>query len=349
MNYAVAFGVAVGAVALSQLTVQPFGGAYFYLPLVAVFYAALHGGVGPGLLSAFLCAAGFDFLFLGEPFRFGVATREEAHRVAGFVLFGVAASLLAGRFRAARDRAERAREEAEAAGAEARRIGELQERLVAVVSHDLRNPLGALRAGLELLPRLGPLADRQRVAVTRMRGTVDRMDGLIRDILDLARTRNGAVLAVQLAPARLGAICARVVGELEAAYPDVPITVAVDGDDHAELDEERLAQLVSNLVGNAIVHGDRAAGVAVRVRGGGPALRLEVENRGPPIAPELAPHLFEPFRRAGHDTRGLGLGLYIVKEIARAHGGEVAARSADGSTVFEVVLPREARAAPPAA
>ncbi len=341
VSYLVALGVALAAVGLSQLTVRPLGGAYFYLPLIAVFFAALHGGIGPGLVAVVVCAAGFDFFYLGEPFRFGVGSRAEAHRVAAFVLFGIGASLLAARFRAARDRGDRAREQAEAAREEARRIGELQERFVAVVSHDLRNPLCALRAGLELLPRVGPLAERQRGAIARMRTTVDRMDALIRDLLDVSRTRSGATLALQRAPTRLGAICGRVIGEFEAAHPDVPVALSVDGDDTGELDAARLAQLVSNLVGNAIVHGDGAAGIGVRVLGQGAALRLEVENRGPPIPPELAPRLFEPFRRGGQGT-GLGLGLFIVKEIARAHGGEVRARSAGGATVFEVVLPRQA-------
>lgn len=339
------------AIASSQLTVRRFGGAYFYFPLVAVFVAALRGGLVPGLLTVLVCALGFDFLYLGVPYQFGVSTPEEAHRLAGFVLFGIAASLVAGRFHSARARAEQARREAEAASEEARRIGALQERLVAVVSHDLRNPLGALRAGLELVPRLGPLADRQRDAVGRMRGAVDRMENLIGGVLDLARTRQGAALAIQRAPARLGVICARVIGELQTAHPGAEIALAVDGDDAGELDAERLAQLVSNLVGNAVVHGERGAPVRVRVSGTEIALRLEVENRGPPLPSEILPHLFEPFRRGRSDGPGLGLGLFIVREIALAHGGGVASRAADGAIVFEVWLPRRASAAdaPPAA
>ncbi|WP_242395076.1 sensor histidine kinase [Anaeromyxobacter oryzisoli] len=341
-EYGVALALGVVAVAASRLTVRPFGGAYFYLPLVAVFVAALRGGLLPGLLVVGVCGLGFDYFFLGVPYTFGVSTSEEAHRVAGFVLFGVAGSLIAGRFRAARARAELARREAEAASEEARRIGAQQERLLAVVSHDLRNPLGALRVGLALVSKLGPLGERQRKVVERMRGAADRMEGLVSGVLDLARTRQGAPLAVSRAPARLGAICARVIGELQTAYPEAEIALAVDGDDAGDLDPDRVAQLVSNLVGNAIVHGARDAPVQVRVSGVEGALRLEVENGGDPIPGELLPRLFEPFWRGRSDGHGLGLGLFIVREIARAHGGRIAVRSAVGSTVFEVWLPRRA-------
>jgi signal transduction histidine kinase len=339
--FALSVLLAAVALALAQVTFGLFGGAYLYFPLVAVFVSALHDGLWPGFVTVGLCALGFDFFFLGPPLQLGVATSEEAHRLVGFILFGGASAWIAARFQAARRGAEEARILAEEASDEARRVGALQERLVAVVSHDLRNPLGALRAGLHLLPRLGALSERQEVVLARMHGTVKRMDALIEDLLDVARTRHGETLPIHAARAQLGAICARVIGELEEGTPDARVVLSVEGDDAALLDEARLAQLVSNLVGNAIAHGTSAAPVEVRVRGDGERLLLEVENRGSPIPDDLVPHLFEPFQRGRADGGGLGLGLFIVREIARAHGGSVGVRSDLAATVFEVRLPRE--------
>jgi signal transduction histidine kinase len=332
-----ASGAALG---LAQATAGLLGGAYLYFPLVAVFAIALWGGLGPGLTAVALCGLGFDFLFLGPPHRLGVGTADEAHRLLGFLLFGGAAAWLAARFQAARRSAERALAEAERATAEAQRVGALQERLVAVVSHDLRNPLGALKAGLDVLPRLGPLTDRQRTVAARMRGTVGRMERLIHDLLDLARTRQGRTLPVATAPARLGEICAGAIAEIAETGPRSPIELSVEGDDAGLLDASRLAQLVSNLVANAVAHGTLGAPVRVSVCGDGPDLHLEVENQGPAPPPDLLPRLFEPFQRGRRDGEGLGLGLFIVREIARAHGGEVSVRSGDGKTVFALRIPR---------
>jgi signal transduction histidine kinase len=343
--YGIATLIAAIALAAAGITARPFGGAYLYIPIVGVFVAALHGGLGPGLLAVALCALGFDFFYLGPPFRFGVGDDEELHRLLGFVVTGGAAAWIAARFREARHEAESARRAAEAAEEEARRTGALQERLVAVVSHDLRNPLGALRGNATLLPRLGPLNERQAVVVARMVRTLDRTDALIRDLLDLARTRNGAVLPVNAVDARVGEVCARVVGEFRDARPGASVTLSVEGEDGAAVDPERIAQVVSNLVSNALDHGRAGGTVPVRVSGLASEVVIQVENDGE--APATA-QLFEPFARGTHAGTGLGLGLFLVREIARAHGGSAALRSAAGRTLAEVRLPRRpvARTAP---
>ncbi len=329
--YAGAALAAMAATALSAATIGPLGGAYLYVPLIAVFVSALHGGLGPGLLTVVLCAGAFDFFFLGTPLRFGVGTAEEAHRIAAFVLFGAGASWIASRFRAARH-------EAELASAEARRIGELQERLVAIVSHDLRNPLAALRGNLDLCARLGPSNERQERALASMRRTTARMEALVSDLLDLARARQGMPIALTPHDVRLGELCNRAAAEIRDADPDADVAVTVDGDDSAALDPQRMAQLVSNLLSNGLKHG--GGHVGVRVSGLGDEVVLRVENEGDPIPTDLAPHLFEPFRRGHQDSQGLGLGLFVVREIARAHGGRVAFSSRDRRTTFEVRLPR---------
>lgn len=340
--YAIAVAAAVLSLALTGPTTGLLGGAYLYFPLIAVFVSALHGGLGPGLVTVALCGLGFDVLYLGPPLRLGVSTSDEAHRLAGFVLFGGAASWIAARFRASRREAEAARREAEAASADARRIGLQQERLVAIVSHDLRNPLAALGGNLGLLARLGPLTDRQAQVLARMSETVARMETMIRELLDLARSRHGGLLAVSLADIRVGEVCGRVLAEARAVRPDAELSLAVEGDDRARLDPERVAQAVSNLVANAMQYGARGTAVRMRVASRDADVAIEVENAGEPISAELAPSLFEPFRRGRADGSGLGLGLFVVREIARAHGGTAAFRSEPGRTVFEIRLPRGA-------
>ncbi len=337
MAYGVATLIAAIALAAAGITALPFGGAYLYIPLVGVFVAALYGGFGPGALAVALCALGFDFLYLGPKYELGVSNAEEAHRLWGFVVTGAAAAWIAARFRDARHEAEAARRTAEAAGEDARRTGALQERLVAVVSHDLRNPLGALRGNAALLPRLGPLTDRQAAVVARMVRTLDRTDALIRDLLDLARTRNGALLPVAPADARVGDVCARVLGEIRDARPEADVALAIEGEDRARVDPARLAQVVSNLVANALDHGGGSGPVRVRVSGQPAEVVLEVENEGEARETD---RLFEPFARGTHQGSGLGLGLYLVREVARAHGGTASLRSGAGRTVAEVRLPR---------
>ncbi len=145
--------------------------------------------------------------------------------------------------------------------------------------------------------------------------------------------------------ARLDEIVRRVVDELKAGNAAREITVAADGDLAGEWDPDRLEQVASNLVSNAVDHGDPASPVRVELTGEPDAVVLRVRNEGPSVPPEVLSHLFEPFSR-GPDEKsrkasGLGLGLYISREIVRGHGGEIAATS-DGETVVTVRLPRRA-------
>ncbi len=340
--YGLAIALSALALALAGLTANVFGGAYFHFPLIAVFVAALYCGLGPGLVAVTLCGLGFDLLYLGPPLRLGVGNFEEAHRLTAFVLSGAAATWIAARFRSARQDTEEARRAAEAASEEARRIGELQERLVAIVGHDLRNPLGAVKGLADLLPRLGPLTEKQADAVARMSRSAGRMESLIRDLLDLARTRQGLIVELRPADVRVGEICARTVAEIRDGNPAAQIAVAVEGDDRAHLDGARMAQVASNLVANALKHAHPGTPVRLRVVGLDGEIALQVENDGEAIPVELAPHVFEPFQRGRDDGHGLGLGLFIVREIARAHGGTVGFRREGSRTVFDVRLPRAA-------
>lgn len=334
--YALAIALAAAALGLAWATLKPFGGPQLYFPLCAVFASALYGGLGPGLVAVGLGALGFDVFFLGPPWRLGVGTIAEAHQLAGFVLFGAAAAMVSARSRSARVAAQLAE-------AEAKRVGELQERLVAMVSHDLRSPLSAMRTGLDLLPRLGPLGDRQRFAVDRMRRTTRRMESLVGGLLDLAHGRQGDTIPLRLAPAKVGEIAARAISEAETALPGADIRLEVQGDDQGLLDARRVEQVAVNLVRNALDHGSHEAPVEVRVRGMPEEIVLEVRNGGPPIPPEALPGLFEPFHRGTRGGNGLGLGLFIVKEVVRAHGGSVHVLSDPGGTAFAARLPRSPR------
>jgi signal transduction histidine kinase len=217
--------------------------------------------------------------------------------------------------------------------------------ILGIVGHDLRNPLGAVHMSAALLQKKGALAGWQARTVERMRSSAGRMGRIIADLLSYTRTRLGNGLPIQRRAARLDEIVRRVVDELSAASADREISVSASGDLAGEWDPDRLEQVASNLVSNAVDHGDPATPVVVELEGGADEVVLRVRNRGPPVPPEVLAHLFEPFSR-GPDEKsrkasGLGLGLYIAREIVRGHGGEIDASSAD-ETVVTVRLPRGA-------
>ncbi len=242
--------------------------------------------------------------------------------------------------------AERAaRLRAETAEDEARRIGVLQERLVAVVSHDLRNPLAAITSGIALLPKVGELDDRQAKVHSSIQRVASRMEGLIRDLLDFSRARRKYDMPISSRPSDMGEIARRALGEIRIAEPDADVRLVTEGDQHGAWDAARIEQALSNLVSNALQHGGGST-VWVRSLGGPESLVLEVENGGPPIPGEGLAVLFEPFQQGQGDRPGhLGLGLFIVREIARAHGGTIAATSTPaGVTTFRIELPRRAPA-----
>jgi len=251
-----------------------------------------------------------------------------------------------------RGRLERARAGAEEAARRARAEVETRRKAVdfilGVVGHDLRNPLGAVHMSAALLHTRGGLEGWQARAVERLRSSAGRMGRIIADLLSYTRTRLGHGLPVSPRPASLETLVRKVVDELSSVNPGRTIEIDVQGDVAGEWDPDRLEQVASNLVSNAVDHGDPAAPVRVALRGEGPEVELSVSNSGPGIPPEVLEHLFEPFSRGPEATSrrssGLGLGLYIAREIVRAHGGEVSATSGT-ETVVSVRLPRSRPAA----
>ncbi len=219
----------------------------------------------------------------------------------------------------------------------------LNELLTAALSHDLRSPLNAVLTSAVLIQRRS--TDPQVLATAeRILSSSRRMSRMIEDMLDMARARLGGGIPLKREPADLGALIDRVVGEVQAIKPDRRIEVKQAGTLSGSWDAERLAQVASNLLGNALQHGEDGTIVRVTVDGR-PAheVLLKVENTGS-IPPELLPQLFDPFRgtqRQAGRSEGLGLGLYIVQQIVLAHGGSVDVQSgADNRTLFVVTIPR---------
>jgi phosphoserine phosphatase RsbU/P len=234
------------------------------------------------------------------------------------------------------------------AQAEAERRAELEQQLIGIVSHDLRNPLNvillATAAALtneELDPGVARL-------LLRIKSAGDRAERMIRDLLDFTQARLGAGIHVDRGRTDLRQVVAQVVEEAETTRPGRRIEVehAGVGGSEGEWDPDRLAQVVSNLVVNALRHGDSDAAVTVRTRGAPDVVVLEVHNRGEPIASELQARLFQPLQRgttADRASRSVGLGLYIVDQIVKSHGGAIEVESSrEEGTTFRVSLPRRA-------
>jgi hypothetical protein len=222
-----------------------------------------------------------------------------------------------------------------------RQSAKLREQFIAVLGHDLRNPLASIQAGGRLLART-PLDARATSLVGAMQASVMRMAGLIDNVMDFARARLGGGFEVERRVAdHLEATIRQAVHELRLAYPDREILAEVELEAPVACDSARVAQLLSNLLANALRHGDEAAPVVVRARSGAGRFELSVANRGPAIPAARQAVLFEPFERAEHHhgQQGLGLGLYIACEIARAHGGELAVTSDAAETRFTFTMP----------
>ncbi|MBS0419343.1 MAG: hybrid sensor histidine kinase/response regulator [Proteobacteria bacterium] len=219
----------------------------------------------------------------------------------------------------------------------------LNEMLTAVLSHDLRSPLNAVLTSAVLIQRRSteqPVLD----TAARILSSGKRMSRMIEDMLDMARARLAGGIPIKREAADLGALLDRVVGEVQAAWPERRIEVHKSGNLNGNWDGERLAQVTANLLGNALQHGDEADRVQVDVDAGrADAVIIAVTNSGT-IPADLLPQLFDPFRgtqRQAGRAEGLGLGLYIVQQIILAHGGSVDVQSGENNrTTFTVSIPR---------
>lgn len=222
----------------------------------------------------------------------------------------------------------------------------LNEMFNALLAHDLRNPLSAILASAQLLQRRSNDLPAQEAAA-RILSSGNGMARMIEDMLDLARARLAGGITVKSQPADFKTLVERVVREYQAAVPERLIQSACEGDCTGRWDPDRIAQVVSNLIGNAVKHGRRDAPVQVQLQGTERDWVTLVVSNGGIIAPDVLAHLFDPFRggqREAGRSEGLGLGLYIVSKIVQAHQGTVDVTTGQqNETSFRVRLPRTNR------
>jgi phosphoserine phosphatase RsbU/P len=224
-----------------------------------------------------------------------------------------------------------------------RETAELREQFIAVLGHDLRNPLAAISAGARILQRSGTLQDDKELRVLDMMNTtVTRMSGLIDNILDFARGRLGDGITLSRDANRpLQPVLEQVVDELRTASPDRSIETSFAITEPVNCDRSRVGQLVSNLIGNALTHGAAYQAVRVGAKTEDGVFELWVANAGEPIPAIAMGKLFEPFFRGDirSSRQGLGLGLHIASQIAQAHGGRIDVTSTPDETRFVFRMP----------
>jgi hypothetical protein len=227
-------------------------------------------------------------------------------------------------------------------------LNRTREQFLAILGHDLRNPLAVIVMGAQLLTKSeSSIDDKQLRIATRILNSAGRMERLVNDLLDLTRTRLGGGIPVTPKRMNLAPVCHQVISELEAIYPDHHLRFESKGDLHGEWDSDRLHQVISNLVANAVQYGGDDTRVSVVAEEHGEVVVLRVHNKGEHIPENALKRIFEPMVRQptqdGSDTNrtGMGLGLYIVREIVTAHGGTIGVTSTEqDGTAFTVKLPR---------
>jgi K+-sensing histidine kinase KdpD len=235
---------------------------------------------------------------------------------------------------------------------QARRLRDLQAAhdfqrlLVGVVGHDLRNPLSVIMAGAAMLQHAGIAPETQQELSDRIQKNVRRASRIIDDLLDVTQIQLAGGLQLHRKRVDLRKLVEDIAEDTRLANPDTSILVeALAQQLLVECDPDRVSQVLTNLVGNAVRYAAKGTPVRLALRAEGASAILAVHNRGPRIAADLLPEIFDPFRRGARGegdrkAHGLGLGLYIVAEIVRSHGGRIDARSNAEETVFTVALPR---------
>ena len=249
----------------------------------------------------------------------------------------------------ASDEAQEARARAEQRERELRTVAEFREMFVGILGHDLRTPLASIGMSAGLLLERGQLDEQDTGVVRRIVASTQRMSRMITQLLDLTHARLGGGLPIEARPTDLRDVCHLVVEE----FGPGAVRLELEGDVTGFWDPDRLTQALSNIAGNAIEHAAPETAVVIDAHADGAEIVIEIRNEGKPIPAEVLPYIFEPFRRGKQREKSkagnLGLGLYIAKQVALAHGGRLDARSADGTTTFVMRMPRQARAGQPQA
>lgn len=225
-------------------------------------------------------------------------------------------------------------------------VNRARDMFLAILGHDLRNPLGSVMTGSALIMRDTSVSPRCAAVAKRMLSSSKRMNGLVNDLIDFTRAKLGPAMPLQRTDGDLVQVCEQVVGEIRTYHPDRQVCLHAPSKLNAIFDGGRVSQMLSNLVGNAIQHSDANAPVVVSVNKSANEASISINNKGAPIPVEQIETIFDPLVRGGEggpnaDERGsLGLGLFVSREIANAHGGAVSVSSdAAAGTTFTVVLP----------
>jgi PAS domain S-box-containing protein len=219
-----------------------------------------------------------------------------------------------------------------------------RERVMGILGHDLRNPVSAVLSLSSTLAQRTDVPERSKEGLRHIHASAERMEQMIATILDFTQLRFRGVPILARETFELDQVARSIVEELRAAHPGRAISLEARGELRGRWDISRMGQVISNLVGNALVHGARESPVAVTLSSEQDSVVVVVANRGPAIASESLVKLFEPFWQApktgAAKSRGLGLGLFIVQQIVEAHGGAITVRSEGDQTAFTVRLPR---------
>jgi signal transduction histidine kinase len=218
-----------------------------------------------------------------------------------------------------------------------------RDQFIGVLSHDLRTPLGAVTTGAALLAGADDNPHRRGRVVTRIMSSAQRMERMISDLLDMTRVRLGGTIPLKRRRADLQQICEESLAEIRSARPDAVVRFESEGNLAGDWDADRLAQVVSNLVGNAIQHGGGTPITLTAEEDNEGGVTLAVHNGGAPIPPAVMPLVFQPLARGGTDEglHSIGFGLFIARAVVAAHGGDIEVRSSsENGTTFTVRLPR---------
>jgi sigma-B regulation protein RsbU (phosphoserine phosphatase) len=226
-------------------------------------------------------------------------------------------------------------------------IGLFREQLMAIVGHDLRSPLNTVQMAAEVLLLCEGLGEKETELARKITRSAAMATRLVDQLLDLTRSRLGGGIAIEPTMFNMEEVCHQVLVETELTHPDRPLDVDVHGDLIGVWDRDRMYQLISNLVGNAVQHGEPRSRIAMRINASETEIAIDIANRGTPIPPATLPFIFDAFRQGrtnhAHRKGGLGLGLFIAQQVARSHGGSIAVTSSEHEgTTFRVRLPRRA-------